>query len=134
MTITVLAIDDDSVDVMALRRAFKKHKSLRYADLQTAKDGRHALTLLTGQHPIKPSLVLLDLNMPGMNGLQFLDTIRSSPNLQNLRVIVLTTSADSSDVKAANSKCIVGYITKTKAGNYSELTEMISHYCNLTEI
>ena len=132
--ITVLAIDDDSVDILALRKAFKKHNTLRHSDLQTAKDGRHALALLTGQHPIKPSLVLLDLNMPGMNGLQFLDTIRSSPNLQNLRVIVLTTSSDSYDIKAASSKCIVGYITKSKAGNYEELTELINGYCKLTEI
>lgn len=134
MSITILVIDDDNVDVLALRRSFKKHKVLRYADLQTAKDGRHALTLLTGQCPIKPTLVLLDLNMPGMNGLQFLDTVRSIPSLQYLRILVLTTSADDTDIRAANSKCIVGYVTKSKAGNYTELTDLLSNYCTLTEI
>jgi CheY-like chemotaxis protein len=132
--INVLVIDDDNVDVLALRRAFNKHEVLRHASLSEAKNGRDALALLTGNHPLKPNLVLLDINMPGMNGLQFLDTVRSSPNLSNLRVIVLTTSADNSDIKAANAKCIVGYITKAKAGNYAELANLVSSYCTLTEL
>lgn len=131
--INILAIDDDTVDITALQRAFNKHNTLNKAILYTAKSGKEALDLLLAKDPLEPNLVLLDLNMPGMGGLQFLDIVRSSPSLKNLRILVLTTSADCSDIQEATEKCIIGYITKAKAGNYKELADLIYTYCILTE-
>lgn len=130
---SILLVDDDDVDVLALRKAFNKHEVMRKAKLHIAKNGKDAIGLLKNKFPIQPSLVVLDINMPGMGGLQFLDNIRSDIKLRNLRVLVLTTSANQNDIKAACSKCIVGYITKSKAGDYKALTELIYHYCSLTE-
>ena len=129
----ILVIDDDSVDIIALRRAFNKHTTMRKAVLHIAKNGKEAFDMLLAEVPLRPTLAILDLNMPGMGGLQFLDKVRSCTQLSKLRILVLTTSADSSDIQAAIDKCIVGYITKAKAGNYTELTELIYTYCKLTE-
>lgn len=130
----LLVVDDDEVDILALRKAVKRHEGLRRCKLHTAKSGKEALKLLSKDIPLKPALIILDINMPGMGGLQFLDNLRAGSKYKNARVLVLTTSADAGDVAAANSKCVVGYITKTKAGNYKDLAELIYQYCELTEI
>jgi CheY-like chemotaxis protein len=129
----ILLVDDDSVDVMTLQRAFRKHPIMKKAKLLTAKSGKDALDKLLSGEIEEPSIVLLDLNMPEMGGLQFLEHVRSNPQLAKLRVIVLTTSADKNDINQATDKCIVGYIKKAKAGDYTTLTELIYHYCSLTE-
>ncbi len=129
---SVLLIDDDSVDVMTLQRSFRKHPIMKKAKIHTAKNGREALDkLLSGE--VDPTIILLDLNMPGMDGLQFLDHVRSTESLSKLRILVLTTSADRNDIQQATDKCIVGYIKKAKAGDYTTLTDLLYHYCSLTE-
>lgn len=129
---SVLLVDDDSVDVMTLQRSFRKHPIMKKAKIHTAKNGREALDkLLSGD--VDPTIILLDLNMPGMDGLQFLDHVRSTESLSKLRILVLTTSADRNDIQQATDKCIVGYIKKAKAGDYTTLTELLYHYCSLTE-
>lgn len=128
----ILLIDDDSVDVMTLQRAFKKHAIMKKSKIHTAKNGKEALDKLASGE-VDPTIVLLDLNMPGMGGLQFLEHVRSDERLSKLRVLVLTTSADRNDIQQATDKCIVGYIKKAKAGDYTTLTELLYHYCSLTE-
>ena len=128
---SVLLVDDDSIDTETLQRAFRRHPEMVKARLTTVKDGKAALEFLAAQSE-HPSLVLLDINMPGMGGIDFLEKVRSTKELECLRVLVLTTSADNNDVQQAYSKCVIGYVTKDKAGNCTELTELIYHYCNLT--
>ena len=95
----ILLVDDDAVDVMTVQRAFKRNNILN--PLYIASDGREALAILRGEGdvtiPGERRLILLDLNMPRMNGLEFLRELREDPDLRALTVVVLTTSGDERD-------------------------------------
>lgn len=110
----ILLIDDDDIDVMNVQRAFKRNNILN--PLFVARDGIEALELLrtTGPQaiPKERRLVLLDLNMPRMNGLEFLRALREDEELRCLTVIVLTTSDDERDKVEAYNLNVAGYIVK----------------------
>ena len=110
----ILLVDDDEVDVMNVQRAFKKNNIIN--PLYVATNGLEALELLRGQDgPAIPGprrLILLDLNMPKMNGLEFLRAIREDPALRSLTVVVLTTSDDERDRIEAYNLNVAGYILK----------------------
>ena len=110
----ILLVDDDEVDVMNVQRAFKKNNIIN--PLYVATNGLEALELLRGQDgPAIPGprrLILLDLNMPKMNGLEFLRAIREDPALRPLTVVVLTTSDDERDRIEAYNLNVAGYILK----------------------
>ncbi len=112
--VNILLVDDDVVDVMRVKRSFDE---LEIANpLYIANDGVEALEMLRGENghsPIpEPYLVLLDLNMPRMNGLEFLNQIRSDPELDKTIVFVLTTSNADEDRTMAYKKQVAGYIVK----------------------
>jgi CheY-like chemotaxis protein len=110
----ILLVDDDEVDVMNVQRAFKKNNIIN--PLYVANNGLEALALLRGQGaaaiPGPRRLILLDLNMPKMNGLEFLRAIREDPELRPLTVVVLTTSDDERDRIEAYNLNVAGYILK----------------------
>lgn len=110
----ILLVDDDDVDVMNVQRAFKKNNIIN--PLYVASNGLEALDLLRGNGvppiPSERRLILLDLNMPKMNGLEFLREIRADPELHLLSVIVLTTSDDERDKVEAYNLNVAGYILK----------------------
>jgi CheY-like chemotaxis protein len=112
--LNILLVDDDDIDVKNVKRAFVKNKIIN--PLFTAGNGHEALDVLrgTGEQamPKERRLVLLDLNMPKMNGLEFLREIRQDPDLRCLTVIVLTTSADERDRVEAYNFNVAGYIVK----------------------
>jgi CheY-like chemotaxis protein len=112
--LNILLVDDDEVDVMNVQRAFRKNNILN--PLYVAHNGLEALELLRGDGPDAVPrdrrLILLDLNMPKMNGLEFLREIRADPELHNLTVIVLTTSDDERDKVEAYNLNVAGYIVK----------------------
>src|SRR5580692_5021301 len=90
-TTNILLVDDDEIDVMNVRRAFEKGKIEN--PLFHAGDGLTALEMLHGDEiPRERRLVLLDLNMPRMNGIEFLRELRADPALERTAVVVLTTS------------------------------------------
>lgn len=124
--VKILLIEDDEVDVMAIRRALKKKHIVN--DLTLAKDGVEGLDILRGanghQRLARPNIILLDLNMPRMGGLEFLHEIRGDPNLSDAIIFVLTTSNSDEDRCQAYSKNIAGYILKSKVGD--ELADAIS--------
>ena len=92
----ILLVEDDEVDVMNVRRAFEKNHIAN--PLLVASNGLEALDKLrSGELPKNRRLVLLDLNMPRMNGIEFLREVRSDPELHATPVVVLTTSNDESD-------------------------------------
>lgn len=110
--LNVLLIDDDTVDILQIKRAMKK---LDLSDhLHIAHNGIEALDLLRGKDgpPLKPHLVLVDLNMPRMSGLEFLEEIRQDPNLKSLTVYVVTTSSLERDQEAAHNLGVFGYLVK----------------------
>lgn len=112
--INFLLIEDDEVDVKNVQRAFKKNNINN--PLFIAGDGEEALDRLrgNGDSPIipAPQVVLLDLNMPKMGGLEFLQEIRRDPRFKSLSVFVLTTSDEERDKIAAYNFNIAGYILK----------------------
>ena len=114
--VSFLIVDDDAVAVMAIKRSLKK---LRLTNpVEVAGDGKEALDLLRGNQmaPMqRPYIILLDLNMPRMSGLEFLAEVREDQELTNSVVFVLTTSDAPSDIAAAYQHKIAGYIVKENA-------------------
>lgn len=110
----ILVIEDDDVDVICLRRAFSKTQT--DAVLHFASDGLEALEMLNGEGrkplDILPTLILLDLNMPKMGGLEFLQAMRKEAGLKKIPVFVLTTSRQERDVQGAYMHNVAGYIVK----------------------
>jgi CheY-like chemotaxis protein len=135
--VTFLIVDDDDVDRKGLMRAMKQ---LRIANpVVEARDGIEALALLRGQDGAgrvdPPYIVLLDLNMPRMNGLEFLDAVRADPELKPAVIFVLTTSMDENDRLAAYARNIAGYIIKSDARNsFREALGLIDHYWRVVEL
>lgn len=131
-----LVVDDDEVDVMAIKRVFKK---MGIEDrMSVAHNGLEALEKLRGENghtPMQmPYMILLDLNMPKMNGLEFLKTIRSDPKLSSSIVFILTTSRDEKDRMAAYNLNVAGYIVKSEAGRtFDQTIEMLETYRELVE-
>lgn len=130
-TVTILLIEDDEVDVEAVRRGFRKNKIAN--PFIVAKDGIEALTLLREgiQHPF---LILLDLNMPRMNGIEFLKELRGDPVLKTTIVFVLTTSDDERDRWDAYEQNIAGYLLKAQAGkDFVHVINMLDVYWRYVE-
>lgn len=118
-TVHFLVVEDDEVDVKALKRAFKE---LHLANpVRFARDGIEALEILRGENGQekleKPYLVLLDLNMPRMNGIEFLDEVREDPEHHCALVFVLTTSSAEEDRIKSYDKNVAGYMLKSNAGD-----------------
>jgi CheY-like chemotaxis protein len=114
--INILLVEDDEVDILNVKRALKKNRIL--TPLHVASSGLDALSLLKGTESSPPALsahqllILLDINMPKMTGLEFLRIIRADQSLQNIPVVVLTTSNQEQDRLTATQLNIDGYILK----------------------
>lgn len=135
--VDILLVEDDEVDVMAIRRAFAKVKIDN--PLYVARDGIEALEMLRGQggrDPIpRPYIVLLDLNMPRMGGLEFLRELRDDPDLRASVVFVLTTSKEEEDIVAAYRQNVAGYLVKAKVGSdFMSLATLLGYYWQLVEL
>jgi CheY-like chemotaxis protein len=116
--VTILLVDDDKVDAMAVKRSFEE---LRIDNpLIEARNGIEALARLRGQHGYEqvrsPCLILLDLNMPRMGGIEFLAELRRDPSLCRILVFVMTTSAAEEDRQRAYDKNVAGYLLKQGSG------------------
>jgi CheY-like chemotaxis protein len=108
--INILLVEDDEVDIMNVQRAFKKNNINN--PLFIARNGLEALELLrSGQIP-KPHVIILDINMPKMNGLEFLQEMRADEKLRRISVFVMTTSNEDSDKINAYNLNVAGYILK----------------------
>jgi CheY-like chemotaxis protein len=135
--VTVLLVDDDDVALEGVLRSFRKHEVP--CRMVTAGDGGEALDVLSGRHPRKqvetPVIVLLDLNMPGMDGFQFLDALRADPDLRRTVVFVLTTSAREQDRCRAYDGHVAGYMVKSAVGpQFARLADFIGKYARTQEL
>jgi len=130
---TILLVEDDDIDAKIVERAFYK---LRIANpIIRAKDGVMALELLKNGTVSRPYIILLDLNMPKMGGLEMLTELRADNNLKNSIVFVLTTSKDDEDKIAAYNQNIAGYIVKEKLQNgFDELVKLLDYYWRIVEL
>lgn len=127
----ILLVEDDEIDAEAVLRALRQQQ-LSYT-LTRALDGLEALHLLRGQNSYsslcKPHLILLDLNMPRMNGFEFLQALRADSDLKQSIVFVLTTSDRDEDKLAAYNQQVAGYLLKSKMGtDFTGLITLLSCY------
>lgn len=135
--VKILLVEDDEIDVLSVKRALKKGKIAN--KLIIAKDGIEAFEYLKGTNGhgkiTRPYLILLDINMPRMNGLEFLEKIREDDDLSDSVVFVLTTSNSDEDKCRAYSKNIAGYVLKSKLGNaFNETISMLDLYWKIVEL
>ncbi len=137
--INVLLVEDDEVDIMNVKRAFKRNNISN--PLYIAPNGLEALALLRGENegmPTVPStrrLILLDLNMPKMGGLEFLQELRADTMLRNIPVVVLTTSNEDRDRIEAYNLNVAGYILKPVTFiNFAEVMATLNKYWALCEL
>jgi CheY-like chemotaxis protein len=113
--LNILLVDDDDIDIMTLQRAFKRNSIQN--PLYIAHNGIEAFDLLRGTNDVEkilpsPRIILLDLNMPQMNGLEFLRELRKDPDHKSASVFVLSTSNDDKDRMEAYNLNVAGYIIK----------------------
>jgi CheY-like chemotaxis protein len=112
--IQVLLVEDDPGDVLMTREAFEDYKV--HNQLHVVNDGEQAMAFLRQEGEYadlpRPDLVLLDLNLPRMDGRQVLDAIKSDPELSSIPVVVLTTSEAEDDVLRSYSLHANAYVTK----------------------
>ncbi|MCV2368911.1 response regulator [Roseateles oligotrophus] len=106
----ILLVEDDDVDVMTVRRALKDVGAAH--PLDQVSDGEDALAFLRDPSKSKPGLILLDLNMPRMNGVEFLAEVKQDPLLKRIPVVILTTSQEESDRLASFNLNVSGYMLK----------------------
>jgi CheY-like chemotaxis protein len=132
--LNILLVEDDQVDVMNVRRAFEKNRITN--PLFVAGDGVEALEMLrAGKVPSTRRLILLDLNMPRMNGIEFLRALRQDPALQHTPVVILTTSNAERDKIEAYNLNVAGYLLKPVTFlNFVELTAALNKYWTLVEL
>lgn len=107
--IDILLVEDDEVDIMNVQRTFKKLNVQHRLDV--ARDGKEALLHLKNG-TTKPQVILLDINMPRMNGLEFLRELRADPELARIAVFVMSTSSNPADKSIAFQFNVAGYIVK----------------------
>ncbi len=129
--VTILLLEDDDGDAKAIQRALRKAKVVN--PIVRAIDGVEALEMIdgkNGQPPLKePFMLLVDLNMPRMDGIEFLRHIREQPRLKRAIAFVLTTSSRDEDVIAAYDLNVAGYVLKDNAGkDFLNLIELLDCY------
>jgi CheY-like chemotaxis protein len=132
--LNILLVEDDEVDVMNVRRAFERNNVSN--PLYVAGNGLEALEMLrNGTVPPERRLILLDLNMPKMNGIEFLQALRADPELASSSVVVLTTSNDDQDKIDAYNLNVAGYLLKPVTfSNFCERMTTLNKYWTLVEM
>lgn len=110
----ILLVEDDSLDIMNVERTLRKIDVLH--KLHVARNGEEALAMLRGIGVDKldplPSIIMLDINMPKMNGLEFLNELRNDEELKAIKVFIMTTSNEEVDKTSSQALGVSGYIVK----------------------
>ncbi len=135
--LTILLVEDDDGDAKAVRRAFRVGHVNN--PIRRAMDGLEALEILRGESGAeklsRPYLLLTDLNMPRLNGVEFIRSLRDDSSLRDSVVFMLTTSDRKEDRDACYALNIAGYIVKETAGaDFTELVRMLSAYSRVVEM
>lgn len=108
--LTILLVEDDELDAHVASVSLKRFAALER--VVVAPDGAAALRLLQGGHIPHPMIIVVDLNMPIMGGLEFVDRLRADPDFASTVVFVHSTSCDPSDIRAAYAHNVAGYVVK----------------------
>lgn len=128
----ILLIEDDSVDAMTVRRALKELNVTN--PLQHVENGEEALSHLRDGQLERPCLILLDLNMPIMNGIEFLQVVKADPELRLLPIVALTTSDEQQDKVESFQLGVAGYMRKpVEYQQFVEIMRTIDAYWTISE-
>ena len=129
----ILLVEDDRVDVMTIKRALKEIRVTNRLDI--AGDGMEALEFLRDPENEMPCIILLDLDMPRMNGVEFLEMVKQDEILKKIPVVVLTTSTEEQDKVDSFSLGVAGYMVKpVDYGQLIEVARAIDLYWTLSEL
>jgi len=123
----ILLVEDDDVDVMTVQRAIKDLKITN--QLVNTANGEEALEYLKDENNKKPCFILLDLNMPKMNGIEFLKILKADKALKKIPVVVMTTSGAEQDIVESFRLGATGYIVKSIDYKKSAETIMAIDLC-----
>lgn len=129
----ILLVEDDRVDVMTVKRALK---DIRVANrLKVAGNGEEALMMLKNSNNDKPCIILLDLNMPRMNGIEFLKVLRQDQTMRRIPVVIITTSREEQDKVASFNLGVAGYMLKpVDYQQFVQVVKTIDLYWTLSEL
>jgi len=135
--LTILLVEDDDGDAKALQRALQKSKIAN--TILRAVDGIEALDMLKGANGkakmASPCILLIDLNMPRMNGIQLMQALRADEELHQSIAFILTTSKRDEDKVAAYNLNVAGYIVKATAGeDFLNLVNLVDCYWRIVEM
>ncbi|MEH6407630.1 MAG: response regulator [Leeuwenhoekiella sp.] len=130
--LSILLIEDDMIEIMKLNRTINslglQHK------ITEANNGEEALEILSRKDRL-PDIIFLDLNMPKINGLEFLKILKADEALRYIPTIVLTTSANHKDVHACYEVGIAGYVIKPlKYEDYVQKLKHVLNYWSINEL
>jgi CheY-like chemotaxis protein len=129
----ILLVEDDSVDVMTVKRAFKELQVTN--PLVSTGDGEKALEYLQDQTTTKPCVILLDLNMPRMGGIEFMKIAKSDESLRTIPIIVFTTSNTEQDITLSFELGASGYMVKSvDYSMFIETIKTIDSYWSLSKL
>ena len=129
----ILLVEDDLLDIMTLKRGLRDINAKN--PLHVTNDGESALDFLRDSNNPVPALILLDLNMPRMNGLEFLKILKSDPDWCKIPVVILTTSQEDQDRLASFELSAAGYIVKPlEYPAFVEKLQILYQYWRLSEI
>lgn len=129
----ILVVEDDEIDALTVKRALKDCQITNEVIIK--KNGEEALQYLQQEKSELPSIILLDLNMPRMNGIEFLRIIKKDPKFNSLPIIVLTTSRSEQDKIDSFNLGVAGYMIKSV--NYQDFVEIIKtikNYWGISEL
>jgi CheY-like chemotaxis protein len=129
----ILLVEDDQVDAMTVKRALKEIKVTNPVKL--AGNGEEALDFLKDKENDKPNIILLDLNMPKMNGIEFLKVVKNDEAMKKIPVVVLTTSREDQDRVESFSLSVAGYMVKpVDYVKFVDVVKAIDLYWTLSEL
>ncbi|MGR3792743.1 response regulator [Vannielia sp. SX4] len=131
--LNIILVEDDDGDAKSVKRALSRSRIAN--PVHRLRDGLEALSFLRGEAeelPPEHYVILLDVNMPRMNGHEFMAELRSDPRLHRAVVFMLSTSEDETDIARAYDKNVAGYVLKGNAGmDFLRLIEGVEHYWNI---
>ena len=129
----ILLVEDDQIDTMTVKRALKELHVTN--PLVHVENGEAALTYLRDAHADTPCIILLDLNMPVMNGIEFLQVAKHDAELKRIPVVVLTTSEEQQDKVNSFDLGVAGYMAKpVDYRQFVEVMRSIDSYWTLSEM
>ena len=130
---SILLVEDDQVDALTVKRILKEIKVGNRLDI--VKDGEEALAFLRDPENGRPGIIVLDLNMPRMNGIEFLKIAKKDDNLKMIPVVVLTTSKGDQDKIDSFNLGVAGYMIKpVDYQKFVEIVTTIDRYWTLSEL